>query len=343
MTKVKEYFYSPINDPQPAELIKLAVGGIILIILLFSTWYVNDEYERAVVTRMGEINRVTGPGVHFKIPFLEFVHTADTRMDVIEYPTLQVATKDGQIIGVTLTMNHRINPDSDDRLYSLYKQFGQKFDYESRLLKRLGPDRMKGIFGQYAVEEIMPNREKIRTAVLTAIQADASEYGIDVIDAQVSDLQFSARFKERLESVAEMRAKAAKAEQQEREAGFLADKEVETARGRAESKEREAEAEAYKLKVEADARAHQIQVESVEKAAAIQREGEAKAIALRKQAEALKDSPGLIQFTVAEALSNWGGDVPSTVMGGDAVSTPLPFLDLTRLIGTVATSKTQEK
>lgn len=45
------------------------LGGVVVFILLWSSWYTVQPEETAVVQRFGRVIRTSGPGLHFKIPF----------------------------------------------------------------------------------------------------------------------------------------------------------------------------------------------------------------------------------------------------------------------------------
>jgi len=47
----------------------LAIAALGLLWALFSSFYMVDQKEEAVVLRFGQINRTAGPGLHFKLPF----------------------------------------------------------------------------------------------------------------------------------------------------------------------------------------------------------------------------------------------------------------------------------
>lgn len=294
--------------------ISLGIGGFFAFIVIMGSFYINSEYERTVMTRMGKVTGVTGPGIHLKVPFIDSAHVADTRMDKLTYEET-VATKDGQIIGVTITVNHRINAVSAEALIRLYTQFGPAFDYDGKLLRESAVDRVKSTFGKYAVDEITIKRDTIRIEARDAVRAVATEYGIEVVDVQISDIQFSALYRERLEAVGSARAKAAEAEQNSREEEQLA-----------RIKIIKAEADKTQKQLNADATAYKTKVESIAKANATEREGIAKGKALKAQARALKSSPELVELTKAEALKNWKGVLPTTVFGGGS-SGPFPFID----------------
>ncbi len=57
----------------PRRLSPKAFGMVILVvvalIIIFTSFYTVDQKEEAVVLRLGKFNRISGPGLHFKLPF----------------------------------------------------------------------------------------------------------------------------------------------------------------------------------------------------------------------------------------------------------------------------------
>lgn len=321
-----------------SRVIIASLVALVSLIAISGSFYVNAEYQRAVVTKFGEYDRSTGPGIHFKIPVIERVHKADTRISEINYPTEVVATKDGQTLTIDLTINHQILPD-DTNIRNLYASFGNNFSYEDRILNRMAIDRIKGVIGEIEMENFMAQRDTLRTTALHRIQEEATRYGINIVDVQFANFEFDPRFRERLNDVAAARARAAEAHQNERRASFLANIEIEQARGRSESQ-----------KLEADARAHRIRVESLENAAAVERQGDANAAAelaigmarieiMEREIEALRaGGPELVMLRQAEAMKNWDGAFnPSTVINSGSGSNDgfpgfIPFMNYNQLI-----------
>jgi membrane protease subunit HflK len=57
-----------IRNITPAILL-IAIGVILALILLFSSFFMVDQKEEAVVLNFGKFSRMVGPGLHFKVPF----------------------------------------------------------------------------------------------------------------------------------------------------------------------------------------------------------------------------------------------------------------------------------
>ena len=308
------------------SVVKIGLGGFVVLLVAITillSFYTNNEYERGIVTRFGEITAVTGPGLNFKTPFVEAVHKADLRIQKDEYK-INVYTIDGQPVDALITVNHRISGGDEKTLKRLYNEFGATFDYESRVLRKQAVDRVKGVIGRINVTDLTNERDKVRVNSLDAARKAAAIYNIDVVDLQISDIQYSKRYIQKVEEASSAKAEVERARQEKRQviekseairiaAKANADKAIEEARGRAQSRKLQADATAYAIAKEREAEASGIRLI-----------GQARAEALQKQAEALKAAPGLIEFTRAEAMKNWKGDVPRQMIPGAAI----PFMDV---------------
>jgi regulator of protease activity HflC (stomatin/prohibitin superfamily) len=57
----------------------LTVGGLALLALALSGLRIAQEYQRAVVFRLGRFHSVRGPGLYYNIPLLEWQKKVDMR------------------------------------------------------------------------------------------------------------------------------------------------------------------------------------------------------------------------------------------------------------------------
>ncbi len=51
------------------KTIGIIIIGLLIVITAFSSFYMVDQKEQAVILLFGEFNRITEPGLHFKLPF----------------------------------------------------------------------------------------------------------------------------------------------------------------------------------------------------------------------------------------------------------------------------------
>jgi membrane protease subunit HflK len=55
--------------PLRPRSVAIGLAGVLLLILLWSSWYTVQPAETAVVQRFGRVVRTAGPGLHFKLPY----------------------------------------------------------------------------------------------------------------------------------------------------------------------------------------------------------------------------------------------------------------------------------
>ena len=80
-----------------ATLTLVVIAALFVMMSLLGAFYTVDEGERAVVKRYGEVVDVTGPGLHFKTPFITDVETVSVQSTKRSYgsdSSLQAYSKD---------------------------------------------------------------------------------------------------------------------------------------------------------------------------------------------------------------------------------------------------------
>ena len=90
-------------------------GGILAIIILvlvgmslWNSWYRVDEKERAVVLRLGKYHDTKGPGLQFKIPFVDQIFVEDVTSVRNRPKKGHMLTEDENIVDIDLTVQYVI-------------------------------------------------------------------------------------------------------------------------------------------------------------------------------------------------------------------------------------------
>ena len=82
------YYFQIISVP-------VFVGLLILSVLLVSSIQIADQWEKAVVLRLGRFSGLKGPGLFFIIPIIDQINSyIDQRVRVTEFRAEQTLTKD---------------------------------------------------------------------------------------------------------------------------------------------------------------------------------------------------------------------------------------------------------
>jgi regulator of protease activity HflC (stomatin/prohibitin superfamily) len=259
----------------------VVLGGILIIFTLLGSWYTVDQGERAVLLRFGQAVAVEGPGLHFKIPYVEEVVKMSVREQKEEFKT-QAYSQDQQPATVQVSVNYLL---TDDEVLNVYTRYG--VEYPSILIDTQLPQRLKEVFGIFSAQNMIQDRTKLGLEVEKSLEHALDGRGIHIVSVQVEDVSFSDVY----ETAVENRMKSivlqyqAEAEKQKRITN--------------------ADAAAYEVKAAADAQAHAIEVQ-----------GNAQGTAIRARADALRSNPDLVALTAAE---KWNGILPTTMVPGGAV------------------------
>lgn len=182
-----------------------------------------------IVTRFGEVNRVAESGLNFHIPFIESVTKMETRVQKQEVKT-DAATKDLQEVNGSLAVNYSITNDSALRIY---KELGVSYA-ENVITPILHESFKQGVSG-YNAEQLMANRTEVKVAIQDMLTDRLSVYGITVVDANITDLNFSAEFNAAIEQKAVAQQEVERAKQELERAKVEAETKIEAARAEAEA------------------------------------------------------------------------------------------------------------
>src|SRR4029450_2892945 len=87
----------------------LAVAAILAILLyIISPFYTVGEYERTVVTRFGQFDSLAGPGLHFRIPFVNGLENFRVGIQRMQKDHLNTYTVDNQELDDLVTLKYSI-------------------------------------------------------------------------------------------------------------------------------------------------------------------------------------------------------------------------------------------
>lgn len=293
------------NTPSVKSVALLAIlAG--LVISFFAVWpfFTVGEFERTVVARFGQLSHVAGPGLHFRIPFVDTLETFPVNIQRITKDKVNTYTVDNQELNAAITLNYRIPEDRVDDVYKNNRDY--KVNLEFYMV-----DRFKREMGKVNILQVASRRGEVAAVVKKTLEAEATSiFGIAIVDFQITDLNYTDSYRRAVDAAATAKAKVEQAEQEKREAEVVAQRLKIQAEGQANAEREQARGKADGALLLATAQAKGKELI-----------GLAEAKALEAQGEALKSNIGLIQLEYAK---RWSGNLPVNMYG----SAPLPFLSL---------------
>lgn len=289
------------------KLIAGVIGGVTLLILVFSSIYVVSEGERGVLTRNGAFVAVVEPGLGFKVPIIDGVTDMEIRNMRIETP-VHVYSSDTQQYEAAVSVNYDLNPAEVERIFKAEGVY-----YADRRLKPMVETVLKEVAGKYSAQKTIQERDVFGAAVRDAIRDEAQRYGINVTEVQITNIDFTDQFEGAIETAMLAKAKV------EEERNILEQKRIQ-----AETRVVEATAQANALREQAKGEADAKRTQAEAEATRIERIGQAEADAIQKKADALRNNPELTAYTYSLAAQNWDGKLPTQFVPGST----LPILNV---------------
>lgn len=175
--------------------------------------------QKGLITHFGAIQDETlESGIYVWIPFARSIHAFDLRVqkDVIE---TTAASKDLQDVHSHIAINWRIDP---EKVMAFYKDVGWESDAVEKVLVPAVSEVFKSATAKKTAEEIVGRRMELKADIDDALNKRIARYSIKIDDVSIVDVSFSPDFTKAIEN-------KQIAEQQSKQAHYLAEKAIQDA------------------------------------------------------------------------------------------------------------------
>jgi len=201
------------------------IVGVVLAIVLWNSFYIVSQTERAVLLRFGRIVEPdVKPGLHMKIPYVNSVRKFDARLMTLDTSTARYLTLEKKALMVDSYAKWRV--DNAERFYTATS--GMKQIADERLARRLEA-ALRDQFGKRTLHEsVSGQRDELMALVTNSLnRAAQQELGIEVVDVRVKGIDLPREVNrsvfERMSSEREREAREHRAKGKELAEGIRAD------------------------------------------------------------------------------------------------------------------------
>jgi regulator of protease activity HflC (stomatin/prohibitin superfamily) len=190
-----------------AESIPYWAGGLALLAFVLSGLRVAQEYQRAVVFRLGRFHSVRGPGLYYNLPLLEWQRVVDMRTITVNVEPQETITKDSVTIKVNAVLWYRV--------VEPFKAILEVADFRSAVYQ-VALTSLRNIIGQHLLDEVLKERDKINEKLRELVDHDTDPWGVKVEMVEMKDVEIPQGMQRAMareaEAIREKRARIIKAE-----------------------------------------------------------------------------------------------------------------------------------
>ncbi len=153
----------------------------VLLVLLYLSVRVVQQYERMVVFRLGRTNEqmVREPGLRFLIPIIDRPVKVDLRETLTEVPSQTTITEDNAPISVDFLVYWRIA----DPLLSVLAP--QRLD---AMLLGIASTTLRAVIGDISLDEVLSKRERINEVLRVKLDEITERWGGKVTSVEIREI-----------------------------------------------------------------------------------------------------------------------------------------------------------
>lgn len=194
------------------------IAAIFLVIAAFKTFGVNQEYERAVLFRLGRLGDPKGPGWYWLIPFIDRVMKVDLRTITTVLDTQETVTRDGVPVKVNAVLWYRAKDAT--RVVTTVENW-------QGAVTQAAETAMRDAIGQSDLDQLLKDRVLINQRLQDMLARACDHWGVVIDSIEMKDLDIPEQMQRAIgreaEAIRERRARIIKAEGEKEAAQTLAD------------------------------------------------------------------------------------------------------------------------
>jgi regulator of protease activity HflC (stomatin/prohibitin superfamily) len=193
--------------PNIYPVIPITVVVVLVVMFLSSAIRILNEYQRAVIFRLGRIIATKGPGIIILIPVVDKMVRIDMRTITMEVPSQDVITRDNVSIKVNAVVYFRVM-DANNAVINV-----ENYLYAT---SQLAQTTLRSVCGQVELDELLSQRDKINLQLQEILDRSTEPWGIKVSHVEVKQIDLPEEMKRAIakqaEAERERRAKVINAE-----------------------------------------------------------------------------------------------------------------------------------
>jgi len=179
---------------------------LVVVLVLLSGIRIAEQYQRAVVFRLGWFMSIRGPGLYYLIPLIEWQRKIDIRTVTVAVEQQETITRDSVTVKVNAVLWFRVIDPAKAVL---------SVENYSMAIYQVALTGLRNIIGQHDLDEVLKERDKINGILKSSLNELAAPWGITVEIVEMKDVEIPLNMQRVMameaEAIREKRARIIKA------------------------------------------------------------------------------------------------------------------------------------
>jgi regulator of protease activity HflC (stomatin/prohibitin superfamily) len=158
----------------------LTVTIIIIVVIFVFGLRIADQYQRAVVFRLGKYRATRGPGLYWIIPLLEWQQMLDIRTMTADVERQEAITKDNVVVKINAVVWYRV-VDPKSAVVEVRKV--------DNAVIQLAMTSLRTGIGQYTLDDVLRAQEAVSNTIGQRLDSVTHPWGVKVERVEMKDVE----------------------------------------------------------------------------------------------------------------------------------------------------------
>lgn len=152
----------------------------IVLILLFMSIKVLNQWEQGVVLTLGKYSYTANPGLNLIIPLFQNLISVDMRIRTLDIPKQEAMTKDNVPVAINAVVYFKVVK-SEDVILKI-----QDYQYA---VSQYAQTALRDVVGNSSLDEVLTDREKLAEQTRSIIDQETNTWGVDITSIKLQDIE----------------------------------------------------------------------------------------------------------------------------------------------------------
>ena len=168
--------------------------ALILVLFFLAGIRVVFEYKRALKFRFGKYIKTLQPGFRWIVPFVETIQMVDIRVITFNVVSQEVMTEDNVPCSIDGVVFFKI-VDPEKAVLEV-----EEYTFA---ITQLSQAALRDVCGKVELDTILSKREEMGKNIKSIVDSETKEWGIEIIDVKIKDIQLPENMKRMMANQAE--------------------------------------------------------------------------------------------------------------------------------------------